>query len=504
MRGSKIKVNIISNYVGRIWSFISIYIFVPFYLKILGIENYAVIGFYSVLLSLLAFADAGLTATLNREFAGKGHKDKQYASNLLRTFEYVYFAIIILIIGLFYFCSPFIVENYINEKTIPFDDLIFYVRIMGVIIALQFFSTMFQGGLMGLQEQQLSNILSIGYGFCRSGIVLIPLLIWSNLEAYFLWQLLSVCIYIFVIRYFLKNKLGNKNSKPNFRLFQKLWPYALGMMLMAMIGALNTQLDKILVSKLLPLVDFGYYSLAGIFAQIPIIIATPIMLAVFPVMTKNVIDKNIPDVKSLFDRYSFIIASVISVITFVLIFYANDLIYIWTGDIIATERITNISRILVMGGFFLALQLTSYYLALANSHTRTNIILGTLSIFFLLIVITPFIETLGLLGASLPWLISNFCVFILLSLIVIKKYLKENYFRWLFLNNILPIGISLIITFILYYIFSYLPKGYYTVFYSGVTFILACYVNLRIYNKKFVNHPILIIENVTKKLKKRK
>lgn len=500
---SKIRINIISNYVGRIWSFISIYIFVPFYLKILGIENYAVIGFYSVLLSLLAFADAGLTATLNREFAGRGQEDKSYALNLLKTTEVIYYAIIAIVISLFYYLAPIIVENYINENTIPFEDLVFYVRIMGVIIGFQFFSTMFQGGLMGLQEQYLSNMLSICYGLLRSGLVIVPLLIWSNLETYFLWQLLSVVIYVFVVRYFLRKKLGRSKSSVNFKLFRKLWPYALGMMCMAMIGALNTQLDKMLVSKLLPIKELGYYSLASIFAQVPLIVATPIMLAVFPQITKEIVNKNYSEAKGLFERYSFIIAGVISVITFVLIFYANDLIYIWTGDEVIANKITDIARILIAGGFFLALQLTSYYLSLANSHTLTSIILGILSVGFFLFAIAPFIKEFGLLGATMPWFIANLVVFVLLSAIIIFKFLKGNYLNWLVMNNIVPTLCSFLISLVFYFVFSNLPKGYFVIIYGGITFLCAVYVNLLIYNKRFESNRILILENVKQRFKKR-
>ena len=63
------KKNIAANYVGRAWGFISVYLFVPLYLKFLGIEAYGLVGFYSTLLGVLAFADIGSTATFKREIA---------------------------------------------------------------------------------------------------------------------------------------------------------------------------------------------------------------------------------------------------------------------------------------------------------------------------------------------------------------------------------------------------------------------------------------------------
>ena len=64
-----IQRNILFNMIGRAWGFVSTYVFVPLYLKFLGIEAYGLVGFYSTLLGVLAFADMGFTATLNREMA---------------------------------------------------------------------------------------------------------------------------------------------------------------------------------------------------------------------------------------------------------------------------------------------------------------------------------------------------------------------------------------------------------------------------------------------------
>ena len=55
--------NIIANIAGKVWTFVSIYLFIPLYVKILGVEAYAVIAFYATLQTFLTLADVGLTAT---------------------------------------------------------------------------------------------------------------------------------------------------------------------------------------------------------------------------------------------------------------------------------------------------------------------------------------------------------------------------------------------------------------------------------------------------------
>ena len=85
----------IANMIARIWGFISVYLFVPLYLKFLGIEAYGLVGFYSTMLGVLAFADLGFTATLNREMARLSIREDatEEMRDLLRTYETIYFCI---------------------------------------------------------------------------------------------------------------------------------------------------------------------------------------------------------------------------------------------------------------------------------------------------------------------------------------------------------------------------------------------------------------------------
>ena len=88
--------NSVANIIAKIWSILSLYLFVPIWINLLGIEGYGVISFYTVLVTLMHFADAGLSATLTREFA-RGDIDNRYRRDLLRTIECIYIIISVLI-----------------------------------------------------------------------------------------------------------------------------------------------------------------------------------------------------------------------------------------------------------------------------------------------------------------------------------------------------------------------------------------------------------------------
>ncbi len=137
---NKVTQNIIANYAGKLWGFISIFIFVRFYIDLLGIESYAIINFYTVILGLLAFADAGLTATLTRQLARDiGICEK---SNLVYTFERLYVYICLLIAIVIMSSANYIANNFLESKLYTPETVAYFLRIIGIGVALQLFSTL--------------------------------------------------------------------------------------------------------------------------------------------------------------------------------------------------------------------------------------------------------------------------------------------------------------------------------------------------------------------------
>ena len=60
---------LISNYGSRLWSMVSVFVFIPLYIKFLGSDNYGLIGFYALLLGVISFADSGMSSAVVKEFS---------------------------------------------------------------------------------------------------------------------------------------------------------------------------------------------------------------------------------------------------------------------------------------------------------------------------------------------------------------------------------------------------------------------------------------------------
>jgi O-antigen/teichoic acid export membrane protein len=483
--------NIIANYVGKIWGIISVFIFVPFYVKLLGIESYAIINFHTVILTIMYFADGGLSATLNREIARS--TDKKYIGIMLFTIEKVYLAICLFIIIVIFSFSGFIAANWLNSDTIAPEDLRIYISLMGISVAFQLFTSLQSSGLMGLEKQVLSNGIQVLSSMFRSALVLIPLYFYPTLLTFFIWQVSMNIIFFFITRYnlwkFIKTNMSYKFDK---QVLKTVGRFAGGMMLMAIISSLNTQIDKLVISKILSLKEFGYYSLAGILSQVPVLIITPIAVAILPRMVKYSTNTEKDKLIKLFHVNTFVLSVLATSGAMVLFLFTKDFVFIWTNDNLIAKTIENVTKVLLIGGVFLSFQYMPYHLAIANGHTKTNVRLGIVAIVCIIPSLIFCVKQFGLIGATYTWLIMNIIAYFYLGYFIISKFLKNEFKRWLINGTLVPLIISISIGVLGYYITLNLTKGYYIFLYSTIIGLISLVLNLVVFNQMNPEYKIYI------------
>lgn len=495
---NKVTKNIIANYLGKLWGFISIFLFVRLYIDILGIESYAIINFYTVILGLLAFADAGLTATLTRELARNNNIETK--SNLVFTFERIYLCICLILIMVIALSSNIMSQNFLASKTYPPETVAHYLRLIGIGVALQLFSTLYEGGLNGLQYQVLTNKVRITWGIFRTGIVLIPLYFFPHLDIYFWWQILCNLILLFVFRYLLYSLLPN--AKPVFskKLLKSTSKYALGMMGIAFISAINIQIDKLVTSKYLSMEEFGFYSIASTLAQLPTLVVIPIVVAVFPLLSMLISQQDIESTEKIFHKYSFLIACITTPIVLCIGLYATQLITLWTGRGEIALSIDSIVRFLLVGGLFLCLQLTPFYLALANGFTKINLYSGIIGLIFIVPMMIYAIKNYGMIGVTFPWIFINVMTFFIMGIYVVRRFLNNQVFIWLFWDIFIPILVTVVIVIIVEFMLRSFTGNYIFIIKSMIIGLCSLFLNLYVNSKKFPDNVLVNFASILNKV----
>lgn len=433
--------NIAANYVGRIWSIASIYLFVPVYLRLLGVEAFGIINFQAVILGVVFFADAGLASAMMREMART--TDRDYLTDLLTSTERVYICICISVAVMIVALSNVLASGWLQSGSISDAELSRYIKYIGVTVGLQFSTSLYHGVLMGLQRQGLANALQVGFGIARSALVIIPLLLAPTLDVFLAWQFGATLVFVIVQRHVAWWALAPKRAgRFDKTLLISIAPFSIGMMAISMISGINTQLDKLLTSKLLPLVDYAHYALASIIAQAPVIVTLPIALAVLPRLTGLAESGGTSGLTAIYHRYSYIIASLAASVGAMIFVLAPELTTLWIGQREAAVTVP-VTRILVVGGILLALQLMPYHLALAHGHNRTNVRLGLASLCVTVPLMIVLTGRFGLVGAALPWLLTNMVAFLILGVFLTRRFLPGEVRRWFGADVGIPVALGL-------------------------------------------------------------
>jgi O-antigen/teichoic acid export membrane protein len=306
---------------------------------------------------------------------------------------------------------------------------------MGIAIAFQLPSGLFIGGLMGLQKQVQANSIQISWGIFRGfGAVLILWLFSPTIYAFAFWQLISNVFYCFWSRFSLWRLLafGASQLRPHFnwRVFRYTWRYAAGMAGTAVLTAILTQTDKLVVSKLLTLETLGYYTLAGALAMVPTMLASPIASAVFPRLTGLVESKDNCGVTQLYHRTCELVGVAIIPAGLTIVFFAGDCIFVWTGSPSTAQQAGLIASLLIGGQIVQAILVTPYYLALAHGNVRMNLMLGIASVALITPMLIYLIMKYGVVGAGFSWLFMNICTLPPYMYFLHRKFLPGELLRW--------------------------------------------------------------------------
>jgi len=441
-----IRQNIIANIMARAWGFISVYLFVPLYLKFLGIEAYGLVGFYSTLLGVLAFADMGFTATLNREMARLSVRKDSAGEmrDLLRTYESTYLCISSVLALIIWTLAPLIAEHWLHSEVLQPHEMATAISLMGVAIAFQMPSGLYIGGLMGLQLQVRANFLQIAWGIFRGfGAVLVLWLFSPTIIAFALWQLISNAVYYFFARLSLWRVLSFSPSQPHphfkWPVFRNTWRYAAGMAGMAIASTLLIQTDKLVVSKMLSLEMLGYYTLAGALASVPIMLASPIASAVFPRLTGLVAVDDRNGLTRLYHRTCVLVSVAIIPAGLTIALFAGECIFAWTGSAITAQRAGLVASLLLAGQIMQAITLVPYYLALAHGNIKLNLQIGIVSVILFAPLVIFLIMKYGLLGGGISWVVMNLCTLPPYMYIHHRRFLPGELQKWCMRDVALPL-----------------------------------------------------------------
>ncbi len=483
MKESSVRTNVIANFAGKAWTSIMSLIFIPLYIKFLGIEAYGLIGIFVSLMVLFTVLDMGLSSTLSRELArlSTSYETTQESRDLVRTLELVYWGIGILIslslIGL----SPLLAHHWIKTQGIPIETVQKSIMIMGLIVAVQWPVALYDGGLVGLQRQVLLNglrmiIATIQHG----GAVLALWLISPTIITYFTWQIFVGITQVVLLAFFLWKFLPVTHKKSVFQisLLRKNWRFAAGMMSISIMAIILTQADKIILSRMLPLAVFGYYTLAFNLANALSLLVNPVFSALFPKLSQLLMEK---DNEKLVSEYYHKGCQVVSIIILptacILAFFSYQILLLWVRDPTIAQNSHLLLSLLAIGSAFNAVMTIPLTLQLAYGWTKLAFLKNVIAVIILIPLMIVLVNLYGSIGAAVVWIILNAGYFFIEIPVMHNRLLKSDMWNWYLQDVGTPLFLILGIALLSRVLMPQVSSGYATLMWISMTGLISLAVS---------------------------
>lgn len=433
-----LKRNVLANYVGQLYVTLIGILFVPIYVKLLGTEAYGLVGFYAMLQAWFMLLDMGLTPTMAREtarFQG-GAIDARDLRRLLRALEGVFILIALLGALAMLFGSNFIASSWLKVQQLPLIEVKNAIMLMGVIASLRWVCGLYRGVISGFERMVWLNAFNIVIATLRFALI-IPFLIYvgSTLIDFFCYQLIIAVIEVVILvkhTYRMMPELdSSERIKWEWQPLSEVVKFSLSVAASSAVWVMITQTDKLILSGLIPLSDYAYFTLASLVAGGITVISAPLSVALLPRMSKLNAQVDAGSLIRLYRNTTQMVAVIAIPAALVLAFFAEQVLWAWTGNIEIAHKAATVLTLYALGNCVMVLAAFPYYLQFAKGDLRLHLIGNALFVLIFIPILFWGVRKYGMLGAGYAWIIANLLPFIIWLPIVHSRFVKGLHTQWL-------------------------------------------------------------------------
>ena len=429
--------NIVASYAGQIYVTLIGVALVPMYVKYMGVEAYGLIGFYAMLQTWFTLLDMGLTPTMTREtarFRGSAVGALSLRT-LLRALEGIFVGVAVLGAVAMVAGSGLIAGSWLKLRQLPVKEVQHALILIGLIIALRWVSDLYRGVINGFERLVWLSTFNILIATLRF-VLVIPLFIFVGTSPthFFGYQLVLaigevVILVIKTYRLMPKMQAGQKVHW-DWQPLRGVLSFSLAMAFASLVWVLVTQTDKLMLSKLLPLSEYAYFTLAVLVASGVMVISVPISGALMPRMVSLNAQCDEVALIRLYRNATQMMAVMVIPTTLVLALFSEQVMWAWTGDIEIARKAAPVLTLYALGNGVLALSAFPYYLQFAKGDLKLHLI-GS-GVFVVVLIPALILATLryGVTGAGYAWLGSNVVYFLFWVPQVHRRFVRGLHKRW--------------------------------------------------------------------------
>lgn len=407
--------NISASAISQIYVALIGVLFVPQLIRYLGSESYGLIAFFALLQAWFVIVDLGLSSTINREtarFQGGALSTLNYL-RLFRSLHLIFLAISLLGFLVLFLSAGFVANSWLHTDSINESIVTACVKIMSITVVLKWLGGLYRGVITGSEKLLWMSVFNASVATIKFVGVFVSMSVFGFTALVFFLHQLAVSIFevIFLLikadsllpsKKFLKEKIG-WTLKP----IKPVLKFSLTIAFTTIIWVFVTQTDKFLLSGILSLEEFGFFSLGVLIANSVMIFASPISSSVMPRMTYLFAKDKFGELILIYRNATQLTSIVCGSAAITLAVVAEPLLIAWTGDSSLAERTAPIVALYAIGNMFLSVSAYVYYLQYAKGKLYYHL-LGNFGLFLFLVPLVFFATKMfGAIGAAYVWVLIN-------------------------------------------------------------------------------------------------
>ena len=410
-----LKRNILANYASQIYVTLIGVVMVPLYIQYMGAESYGLVGFFAMLQAGFNLLDLGLTPTIARESA-RYHGGAMSAvayRRLYRSLSVVFVCIAVMGGTALFAMAGAVSERWLNIGSLPLAEVMGAVQIMAACVAMRWMGGLYRGVVTGSERLEWLSGFNAVIATLRFVGVFVSMLLWGYAPVVFFWHQLAVAalevgVLLAMCHLLLPHTQGlGERIGWSFQPMRSLLRFSLTIAFTSSVWVLVTQTDKLILSGILPLAEYGYFTLAVLAAGGITIVTGPISMALLPRMARLHAEGDHAEVRRLYNQSTQLVSVIAGSLAVTLTLAAEPLLYAWTGSREVTAAATPILRLYAIGNGLLALGAFPFYLQYARGNLHYHLIGNVVMVVALIPAITVAAMKAGGIGAGWVWVAMN-------------------------------------------------------------------------------------------------
>lgn len=430
--------NILANYASQIYGTLIGIVMVPLYVRYMGVEAYGLVGFFSMLQTWFQLLDMGLTPTMSREtarFRG-GAIDALGVRRLMRALEGIFLGVAVLGAAAMIAGAEAIAGGWLQVQRLPLAEVKHGIMLMAVIVALRWISGLYRGAIGGFERQVWLSGFNSAVATARF-VLVVPffIIIGASPTEFFGYQLLVAIIEVAVLMMQTYRILPPVEKGVHvawqWKPLRPVLKFSLSLAFTNAVWVAVTQTDKLLLSRLLPLGDYAYFTLAVLVASGVTLISGPVSLALQPRLTKLAAEGDEEGIIRLYRNATQMVGVIAVPVALTLAFFSKQVLWAWTGNAEIASRAAPVLTLYALGNGVLALGAFPYYLQFAKGDLRLHLISNVLFVVLLVPALIFATYRYGAIGAGFAWLCTNMVIFMFWTPRVHERFVAGLHIQWL-------------------------------------------------------------------------